>query len=188
MQREELRRSLRVTSLEHTFEHWQHQPGTETAHTAFLALATRDDCRPLLLCYGGVGNGKSYLAEALVIEWRKRRLYARVTVWSDLTNALRAAIRGEAVLPQDAILANFKQATRLVLDDVGMGGSGTAWEWGQLEEIVCARYRERLPTVICTNLDLKELPERVVSRFADPEVGLIVFNQGADYRRRQSTG
>lgn len=161
-------------------------PGAETAYTAFLALATRDDCRPLLLCYGGVGNGKTYLCEALVIAWRMRGLYSRVTVWSGLTNILRAAIRGEAALPQDAILENFKRASRVVFDDVGMGGSGSAWEWGQLEEIVCARYRERLPTVMCTNLDLKEMPELVVSRFADPEVGLIVFNQGADYRRRQS--
>jgi len=73
----------------------------------------------------------------------------------------------------------------LIIDDVGMGGSGSEWEYGQLEEIVVARYRERLFTIMTTNRDLSELPERVVSRFRDPDVGVVILNQGADYRRQK---
>ncbi|MBA7590759.1 hypothetical protein ES708_32896 [subsurface metagenome] len=68
---------------------------------------------------------------------------------------------------------------------MGIGGSGSEWELGQLEEIIAIRYRERLFTILTTNRDLTELPERVVSRFKDPDVGRVVLNDGADYRRRK---
>lgn len=47
------------------------------------------------------------------------------------------------------------------------------------------RYREHLFTIMTTNRDLTELPERIVSRFRDPDVGMVVLNEGADYRRLQ---
>ena len=85
--------------------------------------------------------------------------------------------------PYEYILEGFCKMPYLIIDDVGMGGSGSDWEYGQLEEIIIVRYRERLFTILTTNRDLTELPERVVSRFRDPEVGRIVLNEGEDYRR-----
>lgn len=64
-----------------------------------------------------------------------------------------------------------------------MGGSGSAWEYGQLEDIIATRYRERLFTIMTTNQDLGELPERITSRFFDPDIGRVILNEGADYRR-----
>ena len=64
-----------------------------------------------------------------------------------------------------------------------MGGSGSAWEYGQLEEIINHRSHENLFTILTTNRDLTELPERVVSRFQDPDIGRVVLNSGKDYRR-----
>jgi len=61
---------------------------------------------------------------------------------------------------------------------------GSEWEWGELEDIINYRYRERMFTVMTTNRDLTELPERVVSRFRDPDIGVVVLNSGKDYRRR----
>ncbi len=175
-----------MSSLAHTFENWLHLPGTELAFTSFLALATRDDCRPFLLCYGGVGNGKTYLCEALAIELYKRHKFVGVRTMSEIMGTLKASIRQENGLPDpDTLLHRHCKAERLIIDDVGMGGTGTAWEYGQLEEIVCYRYRERLLTVLTTNRDLKDLPERIVSRFCDPDVGFVVWNEGKDYRRQK---
>ena len=81
----------------------------------------------------------------------------------------------------DELLRNYSQADRLILDDV----AGTEWEMEQLEKIIRARYRENLFTVLTTNLDPKELPERVVSRFLDREKGRLILNQGGDYRPKK---
>lgn len=182
---DQLRRSMRVTSFEHTFANFKHLPGTDAAYRAFLAMATQDDCRPFLLCYGGVGNGKTYLCEALAIEWYKRGKFTRVLTMNELIRNLKSAMRQDSGLPDMGILVERAcKAARLIIDDVGMGGSDTAWAMGQLEEIVVYRYHERLPTVMTTNQDVKNLPERVYSRFCDPDIGCVVLNEGPDFRRR----
>lgn len=141
--------------------------------------------RPLLLCYGGVGNGKTYLCEALALEWYRRGIFCRVFTMGDIMRTLKSAIRAEnGMFSLDVILDNYCKSAHLIIDDVGMGGSGSNWEFGQLEEIIVYRYRERLVTVMTTNRDLKELPERIVSRFYDPEIGCVVLNDAPDYRRR----
>jgi len=53
----------------------------------------------------------------------------------------------------------------------------------QLEKIIRVRYRERLFTILTTNRDISELPERIVSRFEDAEVARKVLNSGIDYRK-----
>ena len=186
---EKVRTALGVTSLDNTFANWKHRPGTDLAYISFLALATRDDCRPFLLCYGGVGNGKTYLMEAAVNELYQRGKFARVNTFVSMVQTLRAHMKpGPGQSPLDWILNNYKISKNLFIDDVGMGGSGSAWEYGLLEEIVCYRYAENLAgkgliTAIATNRDLKELPERVVSRFMDTNVGFCVLNEGEDFRR-----
>ena len=184
--REELRRSLGVSSLGHTFEAFEVLPGTREAYASFMSLAEGKTGRPLLLCYGGVGNGKTHLCEATVIALYQRGLFCRYVTMARLMRVLKAAMRPDAMASPDVLLDRFSQARWLVLDDAGMGGSGSEWEYGQLEEIVNERYRERLYTVMTTNRDLEELPERIVSRFSDPAVGTIVLNSGADYRRRRA--
>ena len=141
----------------------------------------------MLLVYGGVGNGKTYLLEALSIELHNIGIYAPVIIWSELMRTFKKGMNRRPepyAKTYDELFEIYLKMKYLILDDVGMGSSGSDWEWGQLEEIVNYRYRERLPTIIATNKDLLELPERIVSRFGDPEAGVIVLNEGRDYRRR----
>jgi DNA replication protein DnaC len=182
---ESLRKDLNVSSLEHTFENFKHLPGTKAPFNAFLTMATGDNSSPFLFCYGGVGNGKTYLCEALVIEWYKRGIKTRIYEMYQIMNVLKKAMNESNEMDSpDTILSRYCRMQRLIIDDVGMGGSGSPWEYGQLEQLVNARYKERLITVLTTNRDPKELPERVFSRLCDPEVGIVVLNEGEDYRRR----
>jgi len=180
--RERLRRSLGLASLEHTFENFKRVPGTGDALKAFKALAA-GTAKPMLLVYGGVGNGKTFLCEALSIELFKRGIWCAVTVWSDLMRMFKSGMhRGDPESSSyDDLFEHFRRLERLILDDVGMGSSGSEWEWGELEDIINYRYRERLFTVVATNKDLDELPERVVRRFNDSEVGVVVWNKGKEY-------
>ena len=190
--REILRRELGVSSLDNTFDNFKPVKGTEKALTAFKQLAYGKIDRPMLLCYGGVGNGKTYLCEATSIAMYKRGLFVRVCTMSNIMMALKSNMNKRAWPGYDWLLTSYCVAERLIIDDVGMGGSGSDWEWGQLEDIMIARYRERLFTIMTTNLDIefnpdnpKEpfIPERIVSRFSDPDVGSCVLNRGLDYRQ-----
>ena len=186
--REELRKSLGVSSLNNTFENFKSVPGTGKALAAFKAMAEGTTNKQMLLCYGGVGNGKSYLCEATAITLYKRGIFCRVMTMARIMRALKQCMGPEPLVPYDELLDRYCHCGHLIVDDVGMGGSGSDWEYGQLEEIVVARYRECLAgtnrfTIMTSNRDLTELPERIVSRFRDPDVGMVVLNEGADYRR-----
>ena len=181
--REELRKSLFISSLENTFGNFKRVKGTEKALAAFKALAGGKTRWKMLLCFGGVGNGKTHLCEATVIALYKRGIFCRVLTMARIMRALKECMRPDAVETLDVLLQRYCCSGHVIIDDVGMGGSGSEWEFGQLEEIVIARYRERLFTIMTTNKDLTELPERIVSRFQDPDVGRVVLNEGADYRK-----
>lgn len=180
---EQLRRNLNVSSLEHTFANWLHLPGTDVCYRAFLALATRDDARPFLLCYGGVGNGKTYLLEATAIELRQRGRFLRIVRYPVLLGNLKRAMDGQIGLTYQDLLENYCRAGILLLDDVGMGTSDTKWSYAILEEIIVYRFAQSLMTALTTNLDIKDLPERVISRFRDKTMAILVLNEGKDYRR-----
>lgn len=183
--REELRKSLGLSSLENTFENFEPVKGAKKALAAFKSLASGKTKWKMLLCCGGVGNGKTHLCEATAITLYKRGIICRVLTMARIMGALKGCMGPEPHISFEELLNNYCYAERLIVDDVGMGGSGSDWEYGQLEEIVMVRYRERLFTIMTTNRDLAELPERIVSRFQDPDVGKVVINDGADYRRQK---
>lgn len=174
-----------MTRLENTFENFKPIKGTEKALAAFKSLVEGKTDKRMLLCYGGVGNGKTYLCEATAITLYKRGIFCRVMTMARIMRAIKQCMGPEPLAPYDELLDRYCHCGHLIMDDVGMGGSGSDWEYGQLEEMVVARYRERLFTIMTTNRDLTELPERIVSRFRDPDVGMVVLNEAGDFRRRK---
>jgi len=174
---------LGVSSLENTFDNFKPTQGTGMAFAAFRQLASGETEWRMLLCYGGVGNGKTHLCEATAIALYKRGFFCRVMTMARIMRALKECMRPDSLTAYDELIDRYCRCERLIVDDVGMGGSGSEWEFGQLEEIVVVRYRERLFTILTTNRDLTELPERIVSRFRDHDIGRVVLNSGEDYRR-----
>lgn len=160
-----------------TFEALKPWPGTEKAVAAFKALSSGETGWQMLLCYGGVGNGKTRLCEAAAITLYKRGLFCRVLTMDKIMEALKECIHSDRSLEE--LLRSLCNAERLIIDDV----AGTEWDFEQLEKIVRVRYHERLFTILTTNLDLKELPERIVSRFRDNDVARLILNSGDDYRK-----
>ena len=55
----------------------------------------------------------------------------------------------------------------------------------RIEEIIDWRYRNYLPTVLISNRDIAELPERIGSRFSESGIGRVVVNRGKDFRMRR---
>jgi len=166
-------------SLDNTFENFKPMPGTERALAAFKAVLAGPEF--MLLCYGGVGNGKTHLCEAAAIELYKRGKFCRVMKMPEMLSTLRRAI-DDPEMNYDVILDNYCYAERLIVDDIGAGGSDSDFGDRVLERIVVARYGRQLFTIVTSNREISELPERVKSRFEDVVTSYLVLNEGADYR------
>ncbi len=170
-----------MSSLDNTFENFKPAPGTEKALAAFKALVSGKTEWKLLLCYGGVGNGKSHLCDAASIALYRRGLFCRVLTMDTMMSALKKGMDSDPSISTEHLLSNYSHTERLIIDDV----EGTEWALGELEKIIKVRDHEHLFTIMTTNRDLKELPERVVSRFSDSEYGRMIFNSGEDYRPKK---
>jgi len=176
---EELRKSLGVSSLDNTFDNFKRVVGTHEAYKAFFRLANGESDYKMVLCYGGVGNGKTHLCEATAIRLYQRGLFCRVLTFDRMMGALKECIGDERKKSLEELLRNYSYADRLIIDDV----AGTEWELEQLEKIIRIRYHDRLFTILTTNRDLTGMPVRIISRFQDSDVGIVVLNEGKDYRR-----
>jgi len=162
-----------------TFETFKAILGTEKALAASKSLAEGDADSCWLLIYGGVGNGKTHLANAVAHRLNERGIDCRLSTIPDLTASLRQAIKQDNLEEQ---IEELKNLLALVLDDFGME-YGTDWERARIEELLDSRYRNYRITMMTTNLDLVNLPERILSRFSDTKRSRRVLNRGGDYRR-----
>ena len=185
---EYIKRVLRLPALNHTFASFKKVSGSELSLSAFWAMAEGDNKKPLLFCYGGYGNGKTHLVEAVVIRLYERGLLCPYYNFEDVTQRIKKGMRPESIYSADDIVQSFCTRKMLLIDDYGLG-TDTKWATGRLETIIDYRYRYRLWTILTTNKDLTELEElsgRILSRFYDPDVSLMVINEATDYRRRRN--
>ena len=186
----------------YTFENFIQEPGTEEAYKAFLNVGIIEGCVQMLLCYGGVGNGKTHLLEALSYILKKCGHVANVISYPKLLRSLAFSEQcdkkrgndGKPWMPLEKRLETYSTMPYLLIDDMGMGNVKTGWEAdrdaGWFEQIIVSRYNsvilgEKLVTVITTNLDLDKIPGRIVSRFSDASIGRLVLNEGEDYRGKK---
>ena len=180
----DLKERLNLMSIENTFGNFKPNNNSLKAFEIYKEMADNPTWY-MLLCYGKTGCGKTHLCEALAVELSKKYIFARVFEWAEQVRAFKKAMRSEIKGQYDMMFENFRKIPFMIIDDVGMGSVGSAWEWGEIEDIVNYRYRNQLPTVITTNLDASSLPDRVVSRFKDKLTSRIVFNGAEDYRPKK---
>jgi len=174
--------SIRGTGPERqTFDTFVTVPGTEQALKTAKALAYGKGGFAWLLIYGHTGCGKTHLANAIAHVTRERGFECKVVLAADLLAMLRDAIKDHQA---DAILARFKAMPFLIIDDYGVE-YGTDWESSQFDQLITSRYATAKPTVLVTNKDISDLPDRVRSRFQDKDMSRAVHNAGADYRARR---
>lgn len=165
----------------HTFDDFQPVLGAEKTLEAFRDIAFNEEAPPLLLVYGTTGNGKTLLCEATVIELLKRGIECRLWAVSDLVSSLKQSIPKDTT---EEIISSLKQLPALILDEWGQN-YGSMWEEQKLEEIVIARDRAELITIITSNLEPDKLPERVMDRFRDKAQARTILNKALSYRPKK---
>lgn len=161
-----------------TFENFKEVPGTEKAlkYAKELAYATGDFI--WLLIYGAPGNGKTHLCNAIIKESRAKGVNTRMVLAADLFATLREGIKDNK---SDTLLRQYKEVELLAIDDYGVE-YGSDWEASRFDELMTARYGWCRPTILITNKQLADLPERIQSRFKDSKMSRAVWNAAGDYR------
>jgi DNA replication protein DnaC len=171
-----------LPSLNHNFTNFKRMPNTEEALKGFSDLAFGNTDKPWLFCYGGVGNGKTHLAEATVIELNRRGVETWYFTVAGMMSKLRSGMDDNSL---EKLTTWFSNVEGLILDDWGVE-YGSDWELSRMEAVMDERYRNHLITVVITNLPINKLEAkslRITSRLMDSTISTIVFNKGSDYRR-----
>ena len=164
-----------------TFDSFQVVNGTGEAYEAARDFASASCNIILFLLYGGVGNGKSFLCNATALVLLEKSIDTHLYSVADLLAELRQRIKDNTI---EEKVQWLKEIPALILDDYKPEYQ-SEWAASRLEEIIDFRYRNLLLTMMTTNRNLTELPERITSRFSDNEIAKRVLNSGKDYRRRK---
>ena len=170
---------LGVTDLNNTFNKMRHPGGFDKVFDAFKNLADGSSNYYMLLVYGGTGNGKTKCCEATVMALYDRGIYCQRQRWSEIVRHLKELMAQNGY---EEYFNGLREWPYLIIDDVGSGSTGGPWEWGEIEDIVDYRLEQGLMTIITTNLDGKDIPERIISRFKDKRKARLVFNEVPDQR------
>jgi DNA replication protein DnaC len=133
-----------------------------------------------LLLQGRYGSGKTHLAAAIgnfAISVGVPTLFVTVP---DLLDLLRYTYQDVGETFEERF-EQIRQSPLLILDDFGTQNA-TPWATEKMFQIINYRYINKLPLVVTTNLDLRDIDERIRSRLEDPELVSKVRILATDYR------
>ena len=99
----------------------------------------------------------------------------------DLLDQLRAAYAPDAAERFDAVFARLLEVPLLVLDDFG-AHQASPWAQEKLYQLLNHRHLARLPTVVTTNVELRQMERRIASRLADTQIAHVYEITAPDYR------
>ncbi len=128
---------------------------------------------------GNPGTGKTHLACSLIRSLIERGYSARYTSIPALLSELREANRGVHDMNVSAMIRELASVQLLVLDEYGIH-TQQAVDYQFLFQLVDARYRNNVPTIMITNVHLddvaRELDERFLERIRGRYVTELVFD------------
>lgn len=169
-----------LTSIEQTFGTFKPVKGTETALKFAREFAHGGDFVWLLI-YGGTGNGKTHLCNAIAKDSLERGHDVKMITAADMFAEMRLGIEHKNA---ETVIKKFKDIFVLIVDDWGVE-YGTEWEKAKFDEVMTSRYSTVRPTVVTTNQDITELSQRLRSRFDDKFMSRMAHNSGLDFRKEK---
>ena len=182
-QRGEIIQQSGVIGLKQTFETFNAEiPGVKKAYKAAWNIAEGIGDFIWLIIYGGVGNGKTHLLNAIANRVMERGVSVKLIMMAELLSELRMAIETNQV---DFKMKVLKEVPYLLIDELGLE-LGTDWGKEKVEELLASRWANGRFTVVGTNLDIEQLPARLKSRFQDRHLSRWVKNEAGDYRLTRS--
>lgn len=174
-----------------SFDNFVSRPGTESAEKIARYYADNFDEFGLesILLWGAPGNGKSHLAAAVHNHIRKQGKVVVFVSMPDLLNKIKATFNKGNGETEQQILKALNTCDLLIIDDIGAEKTS---EWVQeiIFLIIDNRYRRKKPVMATSNLEPKDLANRIGTRSYDRiiEMSQPVENKATSYRREVAKG
>jgi DNA replication protein DnaC len=153
-----------------------------TVHAAFERCRVfAEKPEKWLLLTGTYGCGKTHLAAAIANHCLAHGQPVLFLNTPDLLDYLRETFAPSADATYTERFEEIRTVPILILDDLGTE-SPTHWATEKLYQLLNYRYNARLPTVITTNKDLKDIDQRIASRLSDAEIVSTLGVLAPDFR------
>jgi DNA replication protein DnaC len=153
-----------------------------TVHAAYeRCRAFAEKPEKWLLLTGTYGCGKTHLAAAIANHCLAHGQPVLFLNTPDLLDYLRETFAPSTEATYSERFEEIRTVDILVLDDLGTE-SPTHWAMEKLYQLLNYRYNARLPTVITTNRDLKDIDQRIASRLSDAEIVSTLNILAPDFR------
>jgi DNA replication protein DnaC len=144
----------------------------------------------VLVGMGKFGTGKTHLACAAANYLMSRGHTAYFTSTSRLFTKVRGTWAKSSEISEEQMLKQLEEIDLMILDEVGLQ-RGTDDETRTLHELLESRRLNCKPTILLTNLDVKNLKEYLGERFMDrlSESGVsVVFNWESHRKQSRDVG
>lgn len=174
-----------------TFETWDHNRGSEKVFNICTKYAenfkSAKEQNLGLMLYGEPGNGKTHAVSCVANNLMFRGFPVICVSIEKLLERIRATYNTYGKEGESTVLNSLANADLLIIDDLGTEQK-TEWSAAKIYNIIDSRYRNGLPTIITTNINLKDLEEMYHKRTYDRlmEMCTPVMNDGKSIRVQRS--
>jgi DNA replication protein DnaC len=140
-----------------------------------------------LMFWGEPGNGKSHLATAVANELTAKGKRVVFISMPDLLEKIKATFNKNSVETEAEIMRGLQMCDLLIIDDIG-AEKVSDWVQEVIFRIVDGRYKRVKPIMATSNLEPKELAERIGKRAYDRliEISQPIQNEATSYRREKA--
>jgi DNA replication protein DnaC len=174
---------------ESKFQNFIVRPGAEKCLEIAKKYVNEFDTRKgeSLMFWGNTGNGKTHLAAAIANELKA---YGKIVVFismPDLLAKIKATFNKKNDESESQIMKALQKCDLLIIDDIA---AEKASDWVQeiVFRIVDGRYKNTKPIFVTSNLEPKELAEKIGKRAYDRliEISQPIKNEATSYRREKA--
>jgi DNA replication protein DnaC len=140
-----------------------------------------------LMFWGEPGNGKSHLATAIANELTEKGKRVVFISMPDLLEKIKATFNRNSNESEAEIMKGLQVCDLLIIDDIG-AEKVSDWVQEVIFRIVDGRYKKMKPIMATSNLEPKELAERIGKRAYDRliEISQPIKNEATSYRREKA--
>ena len=173
-----------------TFENWNHDIGSEKIFNICSKYASnftkaKEDNLGLML-YGEPGNGKTHAVSCIANYLMLRGIPTICVSINKMLERIKETYSSYGKEGEETVLKSLSNADLLIIDDLGTEQKNE-WSAAKIYNIMDSRYRNGLPTIITTNINLKDLENMYQKRAYDRlmEMCTPVLSDGKSIRAQK---
>lgn len=142
--------------------------------------------KTVILLSGGTGVGKTHLSKCMANELIKKGHLVTLTTAFKMNQDFLKSYSSRDLEEKQTLLEKYLSAEILFIDDLGTELVQKGITVNFLYQVLNERKSNKMPTVITTNLDLKDIrdtyDERISSRIIDKQTSICLQIDGKDLR------